>query len=104
MGHRNKEKIDYSKFRYIQSYRLPANQLEWTCFFDGRYLKVYLSEALSHKKIPYTIVGVCDGDDCYIRKEFEGHNNQAAMDLLNKILNMEIIFRRNLYDLGMIDD
>lgn len=104
MGHRNKDKIDVTKFRSMDGYRLPGNRNEWSCFYRDEYLKVYLSEAIGLKQMKYTIVGVCDGDDCYVRKQFDGHGVIAAHDLFIAIMNMEIIFRQNLYDLGMIDD
>lgn len=105
MGNRNKERIDYSNFRKKEAFKLPANRDEWWHpTHDSRHLKVYLSETMDHKKNFLTVVGVNDGDDGYIVKWFDGHCNQQADILFEKILNMEIIFRRNLYDLGMIDD
>lgn len=102
MGHRNREKIDFSKFVSKEALRLPGNINEWSCFHNGTHLKVYLSE--SYFKKPYTIVGVCDGDDIYIRKQFDGHENSEAFELFWKIAGMSVIFRQDLYNLGMIDD
>lgn len=101
MGHRSKEKIDASKFRRTEAYKIPAGP-EWHCLYNDTHIKIYLSEAWYRE--PYTIVGVCDADDKYIRKQYNGHNNIEAQELFEKLLNMEIIFSQNLYDLGMVDD
>lgn len=105
MGHRNKERIDFSNFRKMEALKLPANRDEWWHpSHNHTHLKVYLSETMDHKRNFLTVVGVNDGDDGYIVKWFDGHSSSDAYDLFIKITEMEIIFKRNLYDLGMIDD
>lgn len=99
MGHKSKEKIDFSKFKRMEAFVLPGNELEWSCFHNDMWLKVYLSEAIY--KNPYTIVGVCDGDDCYVKKQYECHDSAEAFELYQRLINMSLIFRQDLYDLGM---
>lgn len=105
MGHRNKERIDFSNFKKMEAFKLPANRNEWFPEHQqDAHLKIYLSETMDHKRNFLTVVGVNDGDDGYIVKWFDGHSSSDAYDLFIKITEMEIIFKRNLYDLGMIDD
>ncbi|MCK9532885.1 MAG: hypothetical protein M0R77_20585 [Gammaproteobacteria bacterium] len=105
MGHRNKERIDFSNFKRMEALKLPANRDEWfPAHRQNDCLEIYLSETMDHKKNFLTVVGVNDGDDGYIVKWFDGHDNPDAFELFTRLMNMEIIFKKNLYDLGMYDD
>lgn len=99
MGHRSKVKIDNSKFKSMEAFILPGDSIEWSCLHNDLWLKVYYSEAIF--RTPYTMVGVCDGDDCYVAKQFSGHNIPEALELFQRLSNMSMIFRQDLYDLGM---
>ncbi len=85
-----------------ETMKLPGNVDEWSCFYAGGFVKVYISEAVY--KTPYTIVGVCDGDDLYIRKQFSGHQSEEAMRLFKAIIGMSVIFHKDLLEMGMERD
>ena len=71
-----------------------GNDNRWTCPFEGGRLKLYIGEMPT-----YTMVGVCDADDGYIRAEFD--SLEPALVLYERISAMPIILIADLLALGM---
>jgi hypothetical protein len=69
-----------------------ADNRYWPCIPNG-LVRVYLSEMPD-----FTMVGVCDMDDYYIRREFAVY--EEARPYFDRIAAMAVIDRQSLFDMG----
>jgi hypothetical protein len=85
-----------------EALRPVANTLWWPCLFPDDCCKMYIVEGMaSDKPHGYFIVGVCDADDMYIRKEFDGLEIEEAKRLFERLTTLSLVEIPYLLSLGM---
>jgi len=86
-----------------EALRPVANTLWWPCLFQDDCCKMYISECPAYSDAPngYVMVGVCDADDMYIRKEFDGLEIEEAKRLFERLTTLSLVEIPYLLALGM---